>query len=71
MTGNPIITQQRIAQSTTTLSNAVELIARVIDGVVGNDVADSINGNRINMNAARTMAVSRLRAKLTSGTQAV
>lgn len=48
--------EARLATSLMTLSNANELSARIIREVSGNDIADSLNGNRVTYDLSYTVA---------------
>ena len=56
----------RIKKSGVVLANATELAINVIRSVVGNDVSDSLNGNRLTANTIRMMAQARFRRHLDS-----
>ena len=51
---------QRAKSSLTTLSNATELVSTIVMGVVGNDVSDSLKGNRISGGIIKTMIQTHL-----------
>ena len=56
---NDELTDNRIKISVTTLANAVELVAHTITNIAGNDISNSINNNKITMQAIRALATAR------------
>lgn len=59
------IVNKRARQSAIVLSNATELVSQVVLGVVGNDVSDAINGNRLTGTAIKTLVQTRFMKNLT------
>lgn len=58
---------RRIARSTTTLANAGELVAQLVTEIAGNDISNSLGGERITMDAIAMMAQRRMIGNLLNG----
>lgn len=51
-------------KSIVTLANASELVAQIVTSVAGNDISNSLKGNRITLNMIRNIAQARFQNKL-------
>lgn len=58
------LSQLRQTKSITVLANANELVTRVIQEVVGNDVSDSINGSALTNDVVCSIVQHRYKASL-------
>lgn len=52
-------------QSVATVANAVELVAGIAKEVLGNDVADMVQGTELNSDAVRSIAATQIQAEFT------
>lgn len=51
-------------QTVTTLANAAELTAAIAKEVLGNDVADMVEGNELTADVVRDIALAHIQSKL-------
>lgn len=60
------LTVERTRASVITLSNSVDLAAKVISNIAGKEIASSINNNNLTSNAVRTLIAHRLQKNILS-----
>jgi formaldehyde-activating enzyme involved in methanogenesis len=53
-------------QTVVTLANAAELVVGIAQNVLGNDVADSVQGNVLNAEAVRSVALTQIQSEFSS-----
>lgn len=58
------LNQQRQAQSSLTLSNAVNLVSAVIEEIAGNDISTSLNGTHATTEVIEALSHQRILTKL-------
>lgn len=52
---------QQQQQSSVVLANAIEVIARVVSEIAGNDISNSLNGSRITTDVIQSIALQTLK----------
>lgn len=55
---------ERIKQSMLVIANGVELGARIVGEIMGNDISNSLNGSKVTQGMLNTMIANRIRMRL-------
>lgn len=58
------VTRESVRKSSVVLANAAQLSTAILKKVVGNDIASTLGGSPITNNTLRTLAVSRIKKRL-------
>ena len=53
-------------QTVVTLANATELVCSIAKEVLGNDVADMVEGNELTTSAVRSMALAQIQSEFSN-----